>query len=240
MKRFWQQIESRLDGLSLRERAMAFAVTVLVLITLINTVLLDPLLAQQRRLSGQIRTEQQQVAALQAEIQARVIAHSQDPDEPNRERLKRLKQQTAKMHGDLVGMQSGLVSPDKMSALLEDLLKRNGKLHLASLKTLPVTTVNEPLQLDAGTGADKPATGTAPSQKDKAVSKPTGDVVYKHGVEIVVQGEYLDLMRYLKQLEAMPWQLFWARANLKADAYPKTELTLVLFTLSLDRKWLNI
>jgi MSHA biogenesis protein MshJ len=47
-------------------------------------------------------------------------------------------------------------------------------------------------------------------------------------------------MNYLEQLEAMPWQLLWANAKLNVDEYPKSTLTLRLFTLSLDKKWLNL
>jgi MSHA biogenesis protein MshJ len=58
-------------------------------------------------------------------------------------------------------------------------------------------------------------------------------------VEIVVQGGYMDMMNYMAALEAMPWQLFWGRAKLSVDEYPNATLTLTLFTLSLDKAWLN-
>ncbi|HWV63216.1 MAG TPA: hypothetical protein VN019_06290 [Oxalicibacterium sp.] len=42
MKQSWQKLVLRIDALTLRERAIIFAVAVLILITLINAVLLDP------------------------------------------------------------------------------------------------------------------------------------------------------------------------------------------------------
>ena len=65
-------------------------------------------------------------------------------------------------------------------------------------------------------------------------------LVYKHGVELVVKGSYADLTQYLMRLEGLPWQMFWGKAELKVEEYPKATLTLTLFTLSLDKTWLRI
>jgi MSHA biogenesis protein MshJ len=240
MKQYWLRLEAKVDAMSLRERAMAFGIAALLLITLVNTLLLDPLLAKQKELSNKVKQEQQQIAALQAEIQLRVKSHDHDPDAPARERLRTLKQQSAQMQGDLQGMQKGLVSPDKMAALLEDLLKGNSRLRLVSLKTLPVTPLYEPIPTNVKQIDGKATAGSAPQQAKSEGKQGGADIVYKHGVEIVVQGGYADLTGYLSQVEALPWQLFWANAKLNVDTYPKANLTLTLFTLSLDKKWLNI
>lgn len=232
MKQYWQKLETRIDALSLRERAMAFAIAALLLITAVDTIFLDPLLRQQKAASQQVTQDQQQIAALQSEIRVRVASHDLDPDGPSRIRLHDLKQQSDKLHEELKTMQKGLVSPDKMASLLEDMLKRNGKLQLTTLKTLPATLLNPPAEANAA------AKKTNGAQADKAPA--AKEAVYKHGVEVVVQGSYLDILDYLTQLEAMPWQLFWANAKLNVNAYPKATMTLTLFTLSLDKKWLYI
>jgi MSHA biogenesis protein MshJ len=174
---------------------------------------------------------------MQAEIQTAVKSSNWDPDASSRFRLATLRQDQAKLHDEMVALQKGLVSPDRMTALLEDLLKRNGKLHLASLKKLPVVALNDQ-RLSSGNEAEGKA-GVAAS-KEKTDGDGASEALYQHGVEIVVEGGYLDIMNYLSQLEAMPWQLFWSKARLDADGYPKASLTLTLFTLSLDKTWLNI
>jgi MSHA biogenesis protein MshJ len=238
MKEQWQRLELRIDALNLRERAMAFAIAALILIALVNTLLLDPLLEQQKQLSQRVRQQQQQIAAMQAEIQTAVKGSSIDPDAANRTRLATLRQQQAKLHDDMLELQKGLISPDKMTALLEDILKRNGKLHLASLKKLPVVDLNDQAGMSDSNVKEK--TGKADLATEKSNANVAGEGLYQHSVEIVVEGGYLDLMNYLSQLEAMPWQLFWAKAKLDADTYPKARLTLTLFTLSLEKTWLNI
>ncbi len=225
MKQYWQKIVLRIDARSLRERAMIFAAAVFILLALVNSVFLDPQFGKQKLLSQKLQQDQTQIATLQRETQQKLSGQKLDPDVANRARLAQLKQQLEQMNGQLREMQKGLVSPDKMSVLLEDILKRNGKLRLMSLKTLPASSLSQAAPSDAKITADKAA---------------AGESVYKHGVEIVVEGGYLDMLYYMVELEAMPWQLYWGKAKLRVDDYPQATLTLTLFTLSLDKKWLNL
>lgn len=237
MKAHWQKLALRIDAMSLRERAMIFAMSAVILVALVNATLLEPQYAKQKQLSQKRKQEQEQIAVIQSEIQQKRNAQQVDPDIANRNRLALLKQQSDQMHMQLLAMQKGLVSPDRMAVLLEDILKRNGKLKLISLKTLPASNLTDAPALDPKNPVEKTAVA---APKDSAQSKPVIDAVYKHGVEIVMQGGYLDIMNYMTELEAMPWQLFWGKATLNVEAYPKATLTLTLFTLSLDKKWLNL
>ncbi len=240
MKQVWLRLEAKIDAMSVRERAMIFGGMALACIVLVNTFILDPLLAQQKQYSQQVKLDLQQMAAIQAEIQMRVSSHDIDPDAPNRARLQALKLQSAKLHNDLGSMQKGLVPPDKVASLLEDLLVKNGRLQLISLKTLPVSLLDEFAIGGAQPASERKPPSTTLLQQSGPEDKASGDAVYKHAVEIVVQGSYPDMMNYLAELEAMPWQLFWEKARLNVDTYPQSSLTLTLFTLSLDKEWLHI
>jgi len=81
---------------------------------------------------------------------------------------------------------------------------------------------------------DKPVDAAA-----KAAVKEADSHVYKHGVEIVVQGSYLDLLAYVSRLERQPWQMYWGRTVVSAE-YPKVMVALTLYTLSLDKSWLVV
>lgn len=242
MKQYWQKLSTKIDSLTLRERAIIFAMAALALVTLANVTLLDPLYAKQKQLSQRIQQDQTRITVMQAEIQQKVALQKTDPDSQNRVRLQQLQQQLGQMQASLDGMRKGLVAPERMSSLLEDILRQNSRLRLVSLRTLAPVPASE-----LGDKSDKPGAGESPAgrpsaqAKDKQDSKPTSsEALYRHGVEIEVQGAYLDLLDYLVQLETMPWQLFWGKAQLDASEYPKTTLTLTLYTLSLDKKWLNI
>lgn len=232
MKQFWQKWSLKIDALSLRERVIVFAVAVLILIVLINTLLLDPQYAKQTKLSQQIRQQQSQIADIQNQIQQRVKAQADDPNRMMQEHLQVLNQRASQMNGALSDMQKGLVPPEKMADLLESVLKKNNKLLLVSLKTLPVKSLNEPIDAILPNTAGMVKTGD-----DQAGSV---EAVFKHAVELKVQGSYMDMLNYMQSLERMPWQIFWGSAQLNVDEYPRATLTLTLFTLSLDKKWLNL
>ncbi|NMM37564.1 MAG: MSHA biogenesis protein MshJ [Glaciimonas sp.] len=226
--------------MSLRERIMIFAGTALTLVLLLNTLLFDPQFAQQKLLSQKIQSDQSKIAEMQAEIQQKVTSQASDPDTANKKLLQKLQQQSEQMHADLLGLNDVLVKPENMTSLLESILKRNGTLRLISLNTLPVSTLT-PVATNAATiPAEKsgvPTSAASPAATPSALG--TGEI-YKHGVEIVVQGKYLDMMAYMSALEAMPWQLFWGKAKMQVETYPEATLSLTLFTLSLDKKWLNL
>lgn len=238
MKQYWQRLVLKIDALSLRERAMIFVITTLLLITLVNMFLLDPQFVRQKQLSQQMQQDQAQIAQIQAEIQQRIKSGSVDPDADNKRRLQQIRSQIATQRGVLRDMQKTLVSPDRMPALLEDILKRNGKLRLVALRTLPVSSVNDVVAEADKAAIDQVAAAATAAGKESGPSGTAG--LYKHAVEIVVQGSYLEMVRYMVELEAMPWQLFWGKAKLQVDEYPSATLTLTLFTLSLDKKWLNL
>ncbi|MES2024954.1 MAG: type II secretion system protein GspM [Pseudomonadota bacterium] len=232
MKQFWQKWSLKIDALSLRERVIVFAVAVLILVVLINTVLLDPQYAKQTKLSQQIRQQQSQIADIQNQIQQRVKAQADDPNRLMQEHLQVLNQRASQMNGALSDMQKGLVPPEKMADLLESVLKKNNKLLLVSLKTLPVKSLNEPIDAILPNKAGAVKTGDEQAGNVEAV--------FKHAVELKVQGSYMDMLNYMQSLERMPWQIFWGSAQLNVDEYPRATLTLTLFTLSLDKKWLNL
>jgi MSHA biogenesis protein MshJ len=242
MKQQWQRIALKIDALSLRERAIIFAMAALILMVLVNSALLEPQFAKQKKLSQRIKQDQSVMTGLQTQIQAKMVANEIDPDKANKLLLQEKQEQVAQLKSALRDLEKEMVSPDRMSSLLEDILKRNHALRLVSLKTLDVsplaeqTRAEEKLIDNARSAIKSMAQSTVKGKAEDSVT----NTVYKHGVEIVVQGGYLDLVSYLAQLEAMPWQLLWAKAKLDADDYPRSTLTLTLYTLSLDKKWLNL
>lgn len=240
MKKTWEKIALKIDALTLRERVIIFAVAVSLMAVLINAALLDPQYAKQAKLSQQMKQQQAQISDLQNQIQQRVKSQEIDPDRANLERLRALRQQAGEMNDTLTNLQHGLVAPEKMAALLEGVLKRNNKLLLVSLKTLPVASLGETL---APAAKEKAPLNSADGNTDSKADDGQSDVVqavFKHAVELKVQGSYLDMLDYMRSLEKMPWQIFWGNAQLTVDDYPTATLTLTLFTLSLDKKWLNL
>ena len=134
----------------------------------------------------------------------------------------RLQDGEAAMHE----IEANLVGPDRMLALLEQMLDGHGQLRVREMKSLPRTD----LVAEAASKVPGPA-GSAPAERP---------ALYRHGIELTLEGSFADLVRYLEALENMPQRLLWGAMQLKVEQHPKALLTLRVYTLSLDRHWLEI
>jgi MSHA biogenesis protein MshJ len=220
-------LAARVDALTLRERAMLFAAAAASIVFLLYALFLNPLLARQALLRAQVTQQQGTIGGIDREITQRLQVYGVDPDAAARSRLAALAAESAQLSNGLRTMQNGLVAPERIAPLLETILKANGRLQLVSMKTLPATAVSE----GAVRALAQPA-GAAPA--------PASALLYRHGVELTVRGNYLDMVNYMDALEAMPTRLLWGRAGLEVEEYPTARLTLTLYTLSLDRKWIRL
>lgn len=236
MKRYWEMARTRIDELALRERALIFAAAGFVVISLANSLLLDPLLAKQKALSAQVIQQQEKMKELQAAMQSQLQARRDDESSPLRVRSAQLKQQLQELEAYLQSRSSRLVEPDKMAGLLKQVLGKNGGVQLVALKTLPASPLIDSQQAANGTVQSVAAPIASDGIKQQGAQK----LIYKHGVQISVRGGYLDLLRYVSALEKLPAQMFWGEVSLKVEQYPYSVLTLTLYTLSRDKTWLTV
>lgn len=222
MNRLWQRFVARYDRLSGRERRLVLLTGVALLAALAFTGAMAPLLKANQALQLKRQDLARQLEATQ--VQQRQLAAQPDPDLAARQQLAIAQQRLAAVDRQLQTLQSQLVPAGQMATLLERLLHANGRLALVSLTTLPAV----PLAADMKTGAAAGKTGG------------TAAGLYKHGVEITVQGNYFDLLAYLQSIEQLPANMIWSDLHFKVDHYPVNTLTLTLYTLSLDRIWLSV
>jgi MSHA biogenesis protein MshJ len=229
MKQRWLALSAKIDALTVRERVLVFGAAAAAIVFVAYSFVLGPMLRKQATLRAQISQQQNNVAGIDGEITQKVQAFQVDPDAPVRERLAAVKAEVAQQGENLRAMQKGLVPPERMAPLLDTILRANARLQLVAMKTLPVSSVNE-----------MAAAANAQAAPDAAKPAAAADMLYRHGVEVSVRGNYLDLVDYMGALESMPTQLFWGRALLEVEEYPNSRLTLTLYTLSLDPKWMKL
>jgi MSHA biogenesis protein MshJ len=131
--------------------------------------------------------------------------------------------------------QRKFVPPEKIGALLEELLSRNRRLQLVDMRTLAAVAL-DPSAPAPKPSAEKPAADKPPARP----AVPAAGTIYRHGVEITLSGSYLDLLAYLTDLEKLPSQMYWGKLDLAVAAYPKVTLKLSVYTMSLDLAWLIV
>lgn len=224
MKERILQLRARIDALSLRERGLLCLAACTLLAFIGHALILAPIEAGQEALRGQIAQQRTEIAAIDEAIASRVQAFQLDPDAEARTRLNALRQEMGQLGDQLLALEHGLVPPERIGPLVDGILRANGRLKLVSMRTLPV----DPL---AGPNAPAAAATSAPA---------AAPLLYRHGIEVTVRGNYLDMVDYMSALDAMPTRMFWGRAQLDVEEYPAARLTLTLHTLSLDRQWMKL
>lgn len=237
MKQQWRRIAAKIDAMKLSERLGIFFMAALILVALFFSMFLDPEYAQQKQVLQRLSDDRAQIASMQAEIAQKTTLQGTDPDKADKDRLQQMRKQAKQMRDTLLSSQKSLVSPDKMPALLESMLKHNRNLRLISLRTLETVSLADAAAKNDG----KNAAMGSPAAAGQGKSSPSGmDAVYNHAVEVTVKGSYFDIMNYLEQLEAMPWQLYWGKADFQVAEYPDAVMILTVSTMSLDKKWLDL
>ncbi|MEO8716971.1 MAG: type II secretion system protein GspM [Burkholderiales bacterium] len=215
MKALIKQYAERIDNATLRERVMLFLATALVLVYVFNALLIKPLRDSQRRLTMEITHNEGELRTIQSEIQRLARARDGDPDTRNRERAAALRAEIALLDGQISEEQRRFTTPQRMRDVLEEMLQREKRLRLVDLKTLPVTDL-------------------------AATQGQAGRRVFRHGIELTLAGNYLDLYAYLSALEGLSTQLYWGRAEMSVSQYPVATLKVMVYTLSFDQAWLVV
>jgi MSHA biogenesis protein MshJ len=201
---------AKYETLSLRERAFISIAILGVLVASWDSMLMEPL----RFKRGALEAELTSASAFG------VTPQGDDASDPRQVSIKRAGELQVQLQGldaQLASTASGFVASTRMIEVLHDMLDRQGRLGLVSIRNLPVT------------GLIVPADPTAPARAP-----------YVHAIEIVIDGQYADILDYLAALEALPWKFRWTSLDLSTAGYPRNRVRIELSTLSLDSTWLGV
>jgi len=208
----------RLDGLSIRERALVFGAGVALLYVAWQSLLMDPLTVRAKAAELHLADARRQMT-MSEQIGA---AAAHDPAVEAALRNGALAARLAVLDSNLNSVAHGYVAPERMTELLRSLLSEQRGLTLVSLANLPVESLSPP-------SASTPA-AIAPNDRGP----------FLHPVEMVVEGDYGSVVAYLRALEALPWRIHWQRVELVAGDYPVNRVRIVIGALSLSRYWMSV
>lgn len=211
----------RYQALSLRERALV-ALTGAALTWLVWAATLgDHLNASRQRAAGAVTGVEQRIAAALAERARLDAALAADPDEPLLRERERLDGQLRDMNASLGDLLNRFVDPERMPALLEDVIHRHEGLTLTRIESLPA----EPMDVGGGQG-------------DEEAHPPVR--IYRHPLRLEFEGSYFEVMAYLNELERGPWQFGWRELRYLVAEHPVARVTLEIETLSREKSWIGV
>lgn len=212
----WQQLADRLDGLSLRERALVFAATLAVLFGLWFNLVLGPMESTGEAMDRRAEALRQQLEQLNE--RSRLVAEglARDPNRTLEQEKARLQSRLAEVDEALRERTGAYVGPDQMARLLQELLSDGRGLRLVALENTGPRRVR--------------LTGEA---QDAMLP------IYRHGVVLEFEGSFGEVVSYLNAVKELPWRFLWKRLEYEVTAYPRARVILELETLSAEEDWIG-
>jgi MSHA biogenesis protein MshJ len=228
VKEQWRRLAARFEALQTRERALVAIAAVVGIALVYDALALQPLEERKKRVTQQLAEARENIRNASAAVTAQ--ANTVDPLAVKRLYRDSLKKQLAEIDQNMQGLQRGLVPPERMAKLLEEMLSRRQGLQVVSLRTLPAQHLQTPAA-PAARGPEKDAR-RAPKEPER--------VIYQHSFEIVLRGSYAELHEYLAELEKLPWRMLWGRLAVTTEQHPALQVILTVQTLSLNKAWLVV
>lgn len=188
----WTQQSARIDALSLRERLIIFLTLAVLLLGLLDSLLVSPLSQEQSMQLGGLRKVETELQALRQQFL--LAGQQQGPNGPQARLRAELESERARQQALRQALQDAGAGAGKagtsLAKVLDKLLQTHAQLRLQRLQTL-----------------DEPPAGLA---------APPG-AWRLQAVELRVQGDYLELMKYMNELRAELPGLRWGELRLAAQ-----------------------
>lgn len=216
-----------IDARARRERLLIAGTAVVVLLVAWELALRAPL--SERRASAleradRLEREIDRLRASQASVEAELEAVEAGEGERT---VTRLRERIEAVDERLTARTLRVVAPEEMVEVVRDVVAGDPDVRLVSLANAGV----EPLIKEG-----KPAvTGFGADIDARHVPR-----VYRHSLEIVVRGRYLDVLGYLRRLEDAPWRFQWDGLEIETLDYPTARARIDISTLSFEEDWIGV
>lgn len=189
------------------------------------TLVIEPQILRQKRIAAQMLQKHSEMKTFEAQLGKLLASRGPDSGRSERERLTRMRAELAYLESRVSAGERRFTAPAEMRAVIENVLARSRGVGLVSMASLATETL-------AANGKPAPKGEVKPAAGER--------LIYRHGLELVVSGSYLDLLAYARNLERLPQQLYWGALAIDAASYPKVSMKLTVYTLSLDPAWLSV
>lgn len=225
MNKWWQ----RWYAMAPRERWLAYGVGLCV-VGMLYVLLIGDVLGQRlaKQNSSWQLAEESRLNAENGllELQARLAA---DPNLQYRSALLAASASREELIRQIDQHTAELVTPQKMQTVLQELLRKQPQLRVVGMASF-----SEPVEL----ASVEPQTPPASDQ----VAPAPAVTLYRHGLQLQLEGGYFDLLSYLQAVQASGWQLNWDSLDYQVgEAGPsKATIRLKLYTLSRHAGWVGV
>jgi len=242
---YWERFSHFVHEKTLRERLIILLMIIILFYGISDLLFLGDVLENRDRQIKQLNGLVESNQAAQQEVQALLnqISASQQSMQRQQELLN---EKLINVDRQLAASATGFIPATLMPKVLEKLLDNRAGLVLIKLENKPVekitgldqATKNESVSVLDNHDAEQDEAKKNENENEK--SEPYTTDLYRHGVELQLQGSYLGTLAYLKQLESLEWRFEWNALIFDIQDYPVGTVTIEVYTYSTERDWIGV
>ena len=215
MKKRLKNLQVKINTFKIRERRLMAFTVVSIILMLAMSLIWQPIFKNILKNYQSNQSSFNTIQAIKVEIEGYKKRLGMDVNAPYKEQVKNLKKQIKDQDKKVVNLTSALITPRNMGQVFTGLLQVN-EVYMNKISNLDAEAIN------------------INDQKEET------NLLFKHGLSLELQGEYLKVLKYVQEIEAQDWQLYWDELSFSTLTYPEGRLNIKVHTLSTSDSVLDL
>ena len=208
--------DARFAALSQREKVLIFATGLIVIISVMVFLLIDPALTKNTKTSDALLPLESEILSLQQQSVIYEQALAEDPNTKLREQIASVNERMTVLQNQFSAQLSDLILPRQMPVLIEQVFSQAEGLTLIEMASI------------------KPVNIFADNEAMAEVR------LYQHGVKLTFEGRFFAVRDFLANLERLTNQIYWRSMAYEVSEYPNAQVTLEVYTLSTEKAFIGV
>lgn len=209
------KVAERINGLSLRERALLMLAVFAVILLIWDFSTMQALGQRQETVRTELENVRERVANLTQNLQQLASERGRDPNRELAAEREALLEEIDALEVRLAERHGGIATPRESVSVLAGLLARRAGVDIVALENLP------PGRLESASGNPVPG-------------------LFVHRVRVVIESDFNGIRNYLDRTAELPRGVFWESLRLTVDEWPTNRVELMLYSVTLDDRWLGV
>lgn len=209
------KLTERINAFSLRERALLMLAVFAIIFLVWDFSTMQQLGQRQETVRAELQNVRQRVDDLTRSLQEMAGERARDP---NRELLREseaLQAEVEALEMRLAERHGGIANAGESVSVLAGLLAKRAGVDIIELENLP------PGRLTGASGNPVPG-------------------LFVHRVRVVIESDFEGIRNYLDATSDLPQGVFWESLDLTVEHWPTNRIELILYSVTLDDRWLGV
>jgi MSHA biogenesis protein MshJ len=213
-QKYLEKTSNRMNVMKPRERALIFACALVVFYMTWNWLVNSVIFAGDETQVSAMDKVKQDIDTLNTQITT--IINNVTQDKTALENLNNLKGETDSLRKQIFALTKDMVSPQDMERIVRELIAKTQGLTILNLESI----ASIPLFVEP--------------EKNQIAT------VYNHGLKLVVEGDFFNILNFLESLESQHLKMIWDELDYEVEKYPKATVTLILHTIGSGEGWIGV